>query len=393
MRKTTLAIGKTRVNGELFWRVTVPKQAGGRIRKTFRQREEALAYFEQCKVEQENFGTAALSMPESLRVEALECAGQLEAIGATLRDATAFYIEHFQRISRSQTVKYVIGEFIEAKKSDGASKRYLGDLRVRLARFGEVFGETAIAAISPRDISGWLRRLEVGAVTRNTFRRRLAALFNFARRQGYLAASPIQDVEKAREREGCVGILSPEQVTTLLRTADRATLPYWAIGAFAGLRRAEIERLDWSEIDMEESFIEIKAAKAKTASRRLVPIQPNLRNWLQPYLGSTGPVCPPGLRKRLEADLRRVGFGSHGTETEKEKREGVVLVPWPQNALRHGYGSYRLAVCQDAAKVSLEMGNSPAMVFRHYRELVRPVQAEVYWNIQPTTEASAPSSK
>jgi hypothetical protein len=51
--------------------------------------------------------------------------------------------------------------------------------------------------------------------------------------------------------------------------------------------------------------------------------------------------------------------------------------------MRHSYGSYRLAQCQDAAKVSLEMGNSPQMVFAHYRELVKPKDAERYWNIKP----------
>jgi integrase len=45
----------------------------------------------------------------------------------------------------------------------------------------------------------------------------------------------------------------------------------------AGLRRAEIERLDWSEIDFESGLIEVTAEKAKAARRRLVTMQPNLR--------------------------------------------------------------------------------------------------------------------
>ena len=59
------------------------------------------------------------------------------------------------------------------------------------------------------------------------------------------------------------------------------------------------------------------------------------------------------------------------------------LQPWPQNAMRHSYGSYRLAQCHDAARVSLEMGNSPQMVFAHYRELVKPKEAARYWAIAP----------
>jgi integrase len=144
-------------------------------------------------------------------------------------------------------------------------------------------------------------------------------------------------------------------------------LPFFAIGAFAGLRHAEIERLDWSRIDFEAGTIEVKALNAKTASRRLVPIQPNLRAWLAPCRRSSGRVCPANLRKRFDVDRERAG----------------LLAGWPQNALRHSFGSYHLARFGDAAKLALDMGNSPAMIFRHYRQLVKTKQAEQYWKIAP----------
>ena len=56
---------------------------------------------------------------------------------------------------------------------------------------------------------------------------------------------------------------------------------------------------------------------------------------------------------------------------------------WKRNALRHSFVSYRLAQTQNAAQVSLEAGNSPAMVFRHYRELVTPAAAAAWWAIAP----------
>jgi hypothetical protein len=56
---------------------------------------------------------------------------------------------------------------------------------------------------------------------------------------------------------------------------------------------------------------------------------------------------------------------------------------WPQNALRHSFGSYYFAQFNDAAKLALEMGNSLATIFRHYRQLVKPKQAERYWKLAP----------
>ena len=77
-----------------------------------------------------------------------------------------------------------------------------------------------------------------------------------------------------------ISILSPEEVSRLLEVACDETRPLYALAAFAGVRWAEIE-LEWS--DIRENEIVIKAAKAKTRSRRVVEILPNLRKFLAPY--------------------------------------------------------------------------------------------------------------
>ena len=57
------------------------------------------------------------------------------------------------------------------------------------------------------------------------------------------------------------------------------------------MRHAELQRLDWGDLKRDGDLIEIRAAKAKTASRRVIPILPNLRAWLAPYWQSSGAVC------------------------------------------------------------------------------------------------------
>jgi hypothetical protein len=58
-------------------------------------------------------------------------------------------------------------------------------------------------------------------------------------------------------------------------------------------------------------------------------------------------------------------------------------ITWKQNALRHSFISYRLAELQDVNRVALEAGNSPQMIFRHYRELATPQQAKTWFAITP----------
>jgi integrase len=369
MRKTKLALTKTKVNGQRYYCVTIPKIGGGRNRRFFKDKPEAETFIRLAKVQQENYGTAALSISDAVRVEAIQCGELLQPYGKTLRDAAKFYLAHLKAVTGSRKVREVVADLLAARAGDGMSPRYLGDLRVRLGRFVRSFGEEMIAGISASRIDQWLRGLRVGAVTRNTFRRRLAVLFSFAKRRGYVTENPIADVERARERETEIEILSVNEMARLLECASSDMLPFWVIGAFAGVRRAEIERLNWSDIDFDANVIEVKAAKSKTASRRLITIQPNLREWLAPYRTRIGRVCPVNLQRKINDDRDRAGLRAE----------------WPQNALRHSFGSYHLARFNDAAKLALEMGNSPATIFRHYRQLVRPSNAEYYWKIAPAS--------
>ena len=58
---------------------------------------------------------------------------------------------------------------------------------------------------------------------------------------------------------------------------------------------------------------------------------------------------------------------------------------WPPNALRHSFASYHLAHHQDAAKTALQLGHTESRtLFAHYRELVKPADAKLYWRIFPT---------
>ncbi len=59
------------------------------------------------------------------------------------------------------------------------------------------------------------------------------------------------------------------------------------------------------------------------------------------------------------------------------------MLKWKKNPLRHFFTSYRLADIQAAAQVALEAGNSPQIIFQHYRELVRPKDAKSWFSITP----------
>ncbi len=338
------------------WVVDARTKTGGH-RKYFEKKAHAETYAQNCRTQRDGQGVAAFGSAE------------LAEFGKTVQDAITFYLAHLRRQEKSIPLETAIAELVQIRRSSGKSPRYCHDLELRLGRLSKAFPKRSVATFSAKDLDAWLAGLHVAPGTRNTFRRDLRTLFSFCEKRGYCAVNEAGKTERAKAIDKPADILTVHQCSALLSACEDDTLPFVAVSLFAGLRAAEVEKLDWAEIDLDSRTIEVTAAKSKTARRRLVPISDNLAAWIRPVAVPAGPVAPVGLRKRLDAAKARAGFKK-----------------WPQNAMRHSYGSYRLATCHDAARVSLEMGNSPQMVFAHYRELVKPKDAERYWLLSPVAD-------
>jgi integrase len=377
-------------------------EAGRRVRKTFSDLAKAKAEAEVVMEKIASGQSKVLQLTSTDRETYLIALDELRAIDVPLHTATReyrhavetlhgkgsvleaaqFYIRHGAPDLPKKTVKEIVAELVEAKKRDRLSPVYIADIQMRLGWFAQVF-PGHITEITTRQIETWLRAREGGPRSRNNCGRAITTLFRFARKMGYLPpdrSTAADSLSRARVIETEIEIFTPAEIRRMLTRLKKYRpefVPFVAIGAFAGLRTAEIKRLDWSEVRLDESFIHVSAKKAKTGQRRLVPIQPNLAAWLLPYRKPAGPVCPiQKVQTILPATVR----------TKITQPDGSVVDPgieWKHNGLRHSYGSYRLPIAKSAAEVALEMGNTPAMIFRHYRELVTAKQAEEYWGISP----------
>ena len=251
---------------------------------------------------------------------------------------------------------------------------YIADLKKRLARFSADFGERQIAGITVEELDNWLRNLDCGPKSRANFRANVGVMFSYAERRRVIDSNPVLRTAQPKLVDKPPEIFSVDELAALLHAAlsnAPDVVPMLAIGAFAGLREAEIKRLDWSEVDQRRGHIEVKSSKAKSARRRIIEMQPNLRDWLRPYAGMTGAVVPVNARKKLDAIRKDAG-----------------LTRWPKNGFRHSFASYRLAATHDAPRVASELGHtSPHMLYSTYRELVLPEEAQRYWQIIPATGA------
>ena len=277
------------------------------------------------------------------------------------------YSKMFGKIVRRATVPEAVAELLKIKEQDGASVAYLGQLRTTLNRFATRFPGPILEVTGP-EVDAWLRSLDIAAVTRNSMLRCIKVLFSFAKAQNYLPDeknTAVEQMQQVRVKSEDTTIFSPEEMAKLLHNAPPDLVPILAIGAFAGIRMAELERLDWKAVDLERKFIEIRAGQAKTASRRVIPISDNLAAWLTPLERKGKIVRTKELQTHVPALAR------------------ALKMEWPRNVLRDSFISYRIAIVQSADQVALEAGNSASIIFKHYRELTTPEVAEKWFSILP----------
>jgi hypothetical protein len=338
--------------------------ASGHTRAVKLGPEDALAYLR----------AAAVLKPFRVQVEsaASEYAAALKVLGkrASVLEAARHFARTLSAVTSEKTVQAVVDELIQTREKDGSSIRHIDDLRSRLDRFAAAL-KCPVGEVNAARIQDFLLSLNLAPRTVNNFRTSISNLMTFARMRRYLPAdsAPLREVPEVKEPHREVGIYTPAEADRLIEQASPEFLPYVVIGAFAGLRQSELDRLDWADVG--EKYIRIRGAERRTKSTRLVEIQPNLLAWLKAMRQPKGPIVP---------------FANVCNQLTRLTRKAVVSQK--HNALRHSYGSYRLAMVQDAAKVSFEMGNSPKMVFEHYREIVTPEEAKSWFGITPEANPS-----
>ena len=140
------------------------------------------------------------------------------------------------------------------------------------------------------------------------------------------------------------------------------------LALFAGIRPEELEKIGWESVDLAAGKVRVDAAASKVRRRRIVHLMPNALEWLafSKELGAALPYSRSSRCRALARAARRLGFST-----------------WPQDVLRHSAASYLMTHTRDVGRVADDLGNSPSILLRHYRELVTTENALAFWNLIP----------
>ena len=307
--------------------------------------------------------------------------------GVTLAETAQFYKQKHPANMPIKTVAEAAAEFIADRRSADCSAVHINDLEIRLGQFSKAFVLPIIAVSAPL-VQQWIYGMKnqkngkpTAARTKENMLRQIVSLFNFARRQKYVPAElalELSEISTPKKQHAPIGIYTPDEMRAILAAADTAIVPALAIAAFAGMRLAEVSRLDWREVRLAEKLIVVGAENAKTAARRLVPISDNLAAWLSPHAKRFGLMNP------CEEQAENVG---NALGDRFERAAARAKVAWKRNGFRHSYISYRVAMLKDVPAVALECGNSPQVIFSNYRALATDAEAKAWFSITPPKQS------
>jgi len=316
-----------------------------------------------------------------LDVAAHEYAGAMTLLGgrATITEACREWVKRNAVQLQIITVADAKAQLQRQIITDGKSKWRKKQIAAALGRLAESLN-VQVHTITPNLLGAYLAALPLKERSKANHRDIIGFFNRWLILRGYLPKGTdwLEGVQKyAKRKMGAIEIYTPDEMKLLLGAADAQLVPFLAIAAFAGLRHAEIARLDWGEIEISdqagESFIEVRSIENTKSDqrRRLVPIKDNLKAWLLPYRKNSGKVCPfENISKQLLKLAAKVGM------------------KWKHNAPRHSCISYRVAECGNVPLVADESGNSVYVIRTNYLRRVKPAVAAEWFAIMPGQPAN-----
>ena len=151
-------------SGKVGWQVACQVK-GERIRETFPTKGEAESRAAQIRLQVENEGQAAFSLPASIRTEAVRAVEKLTPHNATISEAVDHYLQHVLKYRTAPVITEIIEKLLADAAANHRRERTIKDLRHRLTMFAKTYGGSRIAEITREELKDWLQDPTLGAFT------------------------------------------------------------------------------------------------------------------------------------------------------------------------------------------------------------------------------------
>ena len=162
--------------------------------------------------------------------------------------------------------------------------RWLFNRTIAWKAIQPVCGNKRLTDIAPFDLERYRRNRKQAGKSDVTINRELAFLrhvYSMAITWGKATENPVKKVRFAREDNGRVRVLSPEEEVQLLAPCGPQFKPLVIAALHTGFRGSELLSLTWNEVDFRRHVITVRAAYAKNGESRSVPMNKVLTETLR----------------------------------------------------------------------------------------------------------------
>lgn len=298
---------------------------------------------------------------------------------ATERPALLAYL---RSRDTSAEIAAATAAFIAHKTAEaGELTPHLAAVSSTLTHLADSFPGRRVSEIHLPELAAWWTARGHGKAskTRRDIRAQLVTFWRWSLRQGIAGSDPVTVAERlpaVKVETGEKRVLTLAELKSILTHIEPEFRAWAILGGFGGLRPDEIapgtakkkakRGLHCEEIDWQFKVIRLPAVVSKTGRPRIIPMSDALiagLKWAGIGPGMTGPTTLANPSQTHQ--LARLG-------------RDLFAGTWPKDALRHSFGSYRNAILRNLDQVAEEMGNSVAMLHRHYHN-PQPAQLGTEW--------------
>lgn len=259
--------------------------------------------------------------------------------------------------SRAGAWREAITDFLAFLRAGGRSVGTIRMRRWQLTDLSELYTDPWL--VTGDDLVTWLSRPDLSAEYRRTLRGSVRMFYAWAVKTGRTDRNPAADLDPIRVPRGLPRPIPLAALQEALSGADDRQRLILLLGACAGLRRAEIAELRFSDLIAGQLLV-----RGKGGVQRLVPLHPTLRQELDAerarramghhgsgfggeFLTVDGPIFP-SARSPQPLTPYRVG----------ELAAGCLPAGWTLHTLRHRFASQAYAAQRDLRAVQELMGHS-----------------------------------
>jgi len=234
---------------------------------------------------------------------------------------------------------------------------------MRAKRWLDYLGNIHIGEITRGDVSRILQDIaerksgptanRKSGPTANRYLALLRKALNWAVEREYLEVNPIKGIKQYKENPGRLRWLEPHEAERLLNECQHnpRLFMFTATALYTGMRRGEIERLRWQDINFERDTITIP--KSKTGEGRTIPLEAPLKRLLETW-SRTGELVLGSFthKKAFMTACRRAG-----------------LQDFHFHDLRHTYASWKAMAGVDPLTLSALLGHKTLAMVKRYAHL------------------------